>query len=126
MVCIVREVAKSQTGLSDFHSLTQIEAMSVQVDNGVRDISPSTSQHLCVCGVCVGVYMCVVCVCGVCMCVCVGVCVMWCMCGCVYVCGVSMCVWCVCGCVCVCGVCVGVYMCAVCVCDVYVCMVWCV
>jgi len=82
-----------------------------------------------VCGVCVGV---VVCVCGVCVCVC-GVCVWVCGVCVVCVCVVCVCVWCVyvCGVWCVCVVvCVGVCcVCVWCVCVVCVCVVcgvWCV
>ena len=44
---------QSLTQLRDFCSLTPIETMSVQAGDGLGDIGPSLSQHVCVCGVCV-------------------------------------------------------------------------
>ena len=74
----------------------------------MRAHSLRTCAHVCVCGACVRMFVCVC----MCMCICAHVCVyvcMWCMCAHVCVC---MCMWCmcahVCACVCVC-VCVHIH-----------------
>jgi hypothetical protein len=93
---------------------------SFSVNEVPRKVTGLCETFVVVCGLCVNVWVCGVCVCGVCgvcvVCVC-GVCVVCVVCVCCVVCVWFVCVVCVCV-VCVCGLCVcGLCVCGVCVCG---------